>query len=44
VLLRKEVEKFYSASDLFDIKLANCDDIVKGVFIKIGLEEMAAPI
>jgi RNA polymerase sigma factor (sigma-70 family) len=35
VLLRKEIEKFYSPHELFDIKLAKCDDIVKSVFMKI---------
>ena len=38
VLLRKELEKFYTPSELFDIKLAKCDNIVKGVFDTIGIE------
>jgi RNA polymerase sigma-70 factor (ECF subfamily) len=38
VILRKEIEKFYSASDLFEIKLTNCDDIVSGVYDRIELE------
>jgi RNA polymerase sigma-70 factor (ECF subfamily) len=38
VTLRKEIEKFYSPADLFEIKLTNCDDIVRGVFDRIELE------
>ena len=35
-LLRNEIEKFYSPSDLFDIKLEKCDEIVKQVFDKFN--------
>jgi RNA polymerase sigma factor (sigma-70 family) len=34
-LLRSEIEKFYTPSDLFDIKLDKCDEIVKEVFDKL---------
>lgn len=34
-LLRIEIEKFYSPSDLFDIKLEKCDEIVKEVFYRL---------
>lgn len=43
-LLRKEIEKFYSPSDLFDIKLDNCDKIVNAVLNKLRTERKSASV
>lgn len=42
VLLRNEFEKYYSPSDLFDIKLDRCDDIVTQVFNKLKLKKLVS--
>jgi RNA polymerase sigma factor (sigma-70 family) len=41
ILLRKEIEKFYSPADLFDIKLDNCDKIVSNVNETLLIGQMA---
>ena len=35
-MLQKELEKLYSASDLFEFNLVYCDKVVKMVFEKIN--------
>jgi hypothetical protein len=37
-MLQKQLEKFYSAADLYEFHLMYCDNIVKNVFKRIAAE------